>query len=408
MKAMTTLLATALLLILAACGGGGGLTVANGGIGGTGISTGPITAFGSIFVNGVKYDVDSASFTRNGVAASGQNEYFLGEYITVEGNVNADGVTGKASAVHFSRGLQGTVTAVSADSVDGKSLWVLGQVVKTNALTVFEGFKLLADLKLGNVVEVSGIRDANGELVATSIRLLQVSYVPGETLEVKGTIGSVDTTNQTFTLSNLIVDYSPAVLQGFPSGIPQAGQYVEAESQQALQGSRMIASEVERKDAGITFKEGTEVEVEGVITHFVSRSDFSVNGVAVTTNASTRFEGGTASNLALNALVEIEGNANAAGVIVAEKVEIKQSDSSDIDELEGNITAIDPTAQTFRLGIYTVSVNTSTLWEDESDADIPQMNFSHLNIGDYLEIKGKTIGTNKLLALRIKREDPDD
>ncbi|HRJ51594.1 MAG TPA: DUF5666 domain-containing protein [Candidatus Thiothrix moscowensis] len=408
MKAMTTLLATALLLILAACGGGGGLTVANGGIGGTGISTGPITAFGSIFVNGVKYDVDSASFTRNGVAASGQNEYFLGEYITVEGNVNADGVTGKASAVHFSRGLQGTVTAVSADSVDGKSLWVLGQVVKTNALTVFERFKLLADLKLGNVVEVSGIRDANGELVATSIRLLQVRYVPGETLEVKGTIGSVDTTNQTFTLSNLIVDYSPAVLQGFPSGIPQAGQYVEAESQQALQGSRMIASEVERKDAGITFKEGTEVEVEGVITRFVSRSDFSVNGVAVTTNASTRFEGGTASNLALNALVEIEGNANAAGVIVAEKVEIKQSDSSDIDELEGNITAIDPTAQTFRLGIYTVSVNTSTLWEDESDADIPQMNFSHLNIGDYLEIKGKTIGTNKLLALRIKREDPDD
>lgn len=128
----------------------------------------------------------------------------------------------------------------------------------------------------------------------------------------------------------------------------------------------------------------------------------------MTTNASTRFEGGTASNLALNALVEIEGNANAAGVIVAEKVEIKQSDSSDIDELEGNITAIDPTAQTFRLGIYTVSVNTSTLWEDESDADIPQMNFSHLNIGDYLEIKGKTIGTNKLLALRIKREDPDD
>lgn len=405
MKAMTTLLATALLLILAACGGGGGLTVANGGIGGTGISSGPITAFGSIFVNGVKYDVDSASFTRNGVAASGQNEYFLGEYITVEGNVNADGVTGKASAVHFSRGLLGTVTAVS---VDGKTLRVLGQGVQTNALTVFQGFSLLTDLALGNVVEVSGTRNASGELVASNIRLLQASYVPGETLEVKGTIGSVDTTNQTFTLSNLIVDYSPAVLQGFPSGIPQAGQYVEAESQQALQGSRMIASEVKLKDTSTTYKEDTEVELEGVITRFAASTDFSVNGVVVTTNASTRFEGGTASNLALNALVEIEGRVSAAGVIVAEKVEIKQSDSSEIDELDGTITAIDQVAQTFRLGIYTVSVNTSTLWEDESDADIPQMNFSHLNISDYLEIKGKTIGTNKLLALRIKREDPDD
>ena len=34
--------------------GGSGSNFANGGIGGTGVSEGPITGFGSIFVNGIK------------------------------------------------------------------------------------------------------------------------------------------------------------------------------------------------------------------------------------------------------------------------------------------------------------------------------------------------------------------
>ncbi len=59
--------------------------LATGGIGGTGISSGPITAFGSVFVNGVEYDIDQATLTRNGQPASGQNEYRIGEYVTVKG-----------------------------------------------------------------------------------------------------------------------------------------------------------------------------------------------------------------------------------------------------------------------------------------------------------------------------------
>ena len=43
-------------MALASCGGGGG-QVAEGGIGGTGISTGTVTGFGSVYVNGVKYDI---------------------------------------------------------------------------------------------------------------------------------------------------------------------------------------------------------------------------------------------------------------------------------------------------------------------------------------------------------------
>ncbi|MCB1638813.1 MAG: hypothetical protein KDI15_08200, partial [Thiothrix sp.] len=52
-------------LLLAACGDGGG-NLAEGGITGSGISVGPITGFGSIWVGGVHFDVSNAEFVRNG------------------------------------------------------------------------------------------------------------------------------------------------------------------------------------------------------------------------------------------------------------------------------------------------------------------------------------------------------
>src|SRR6056297_1829152 len=46
---------------ISACGGGGsdgGLDVADGGIRGTGSSVGPVSGFGSVFVNGVEFSTD--------------------------------------------------------------------------------------------------------------------------------------------------------------------------------------------------------------------------------------------------------------------------------------------------------------------------------------------------------------
>lgn len=407
---LRNLFATGLLSALLSACGGAALLLAEGGISGTGISAGSITAFGSIFVNGVEYEVDQATFTRNGVQVGGQNEYAIGEYVTITGRVNPDGVTGTATSVDFNNALLGAVTTVSADGI---RLEVLGQQVSTNALTVFSGFTLLTDLKAGNIVEVSGVRDTRGVLLATNIRLLSSSYVLGTTLELKGTIGTVNVVSQSLTIGSLTVDYSTAALQGFSSGLPEAGQYVEVKSQQALQGSTLIASEIELKNTTLNLSEGTEVELEGVITRFTSARDFSVNGMAVITDSSTKFEGGSGSDLSLNALVEVEGTVNAFGIIVAEEVSIKESSTVSISELEGNITAINTDAQTFTLltsanVTYTVTVDASTIWEDESAANLPQMNFSNLNVGDFLEVDARVSSNAQLLALRIKREDGED
>ncbi|OQX03283.1 MAG: hypothetical protein BWK73_40000 [Thiothrix lacustris] len=294
-----------LVVLLAACVGSGSSQLANGGIGGTGITAGPITGFGSIFVNGIEYDIDSAKLTRNGHPATGQNEYRIGEYVTVKGTVNADGKTGTASEVVFTNELEGTVTAATRDGIH---IDIMGQVIRVNALTVFHGFSQLAELGVDNVVEVSGVRDGQDVLLAASITLKALRYEPGAVTEVKGFVRQLDTLNKTFQIGNLIVDYAQALQKDFGTTALANGEYVEAKTRQVLQGNRLVAYEIELENEYAHFETGAEVELEGVVTRFVSIADFSVNRQAVVTTADTEFEDGAASALRLNALVEVRGN----------------------------------------------------------------------------------------------------
>lgn len=309
-----------LVVLLAACVGSGSSQLANGGIGGTGIAAGPITGFGSIFVNGIEYDIDSAKLTRNGHPATGQNEYRIGEYVTVKGTVNADGKTGTASEVVFTNELEGTVTAVTRDGIH---IDIMGQVIRVNALTVFHGFSQLAELGVDNVVEVSGVRDGQDVLLAASITLKALRYEPGAVTEVKGFVRQLDTLNKTFQIGNLTVDYTQALQKDFGTTALANGEYVEAKTRQVLQGNRLVAYEIELENEYDHFETGAEVELEGVVTRFVSIADFSVNRQAVVTTADTEFEDGAASALRLNALVEVDGEINAQGVLVAEEVSVK-------------------------------------------------------------------------------------
>jgi hypothetical protein len=59
------ILATAWLLL--SCGGGGPAIVGIGSGGSGGITSGPITGFGSVIVNGVKFDDTAARVTIDGV-----------------------------------------------------------------------------------------------------------------------------------------------------------------------------------------------------------------------------------------------------------------------------------------------------------------------------------------------------
>ncbi|MEZ5478399.1 MAG: DUF5666 domain-containing protein [Thiolinea sp.] len=266
-------------LLLSACGSSG-TYLAEGGIGGTGISTGPITGFGSIWVNGVRYNVATAAFYRDGQPVSGQDAYRIGEIVTIRGDLNADGVSGNAAQVHFDNALQGTLDQAVAPG--GTELHILQQRVKTSNLTLLHGFQALENLQPGNLLQVSGNPDAAGILQANSITLLQSRFDPTQAaLEVRGTVSQLDSQRRYFKLGALQVDYAQAILNIATADL-RNGMNVKVYSHQ-LPGNNavLIAERIESDRSTPQYAVGQEVELEGLITRFQDRQHFSLNGQPV-------------------------------------------------------------------------------------------------------------------------------
>jgi len=111
----------------------------------------------------------------------------------------------------------------------------------------------------GNVVEVSGFRNAAGEINVTGILLKENAFIEGTTeFELNGKIQSVDTTNLTFELGGLTVDYSQAVLENITNNIPSLNLNVEVKSTKVLNGNTFFASVVEGKNTAFEIEENTE------------------------------------------------------------------------------------------------------------------------------------------------------
>lgn len=325
LKIITVALLSALL---SSCGGGTDIASNSDGITGTGITAGRVTAFGSIYVNGIKFDVDSATFSRDGVASSGQSEYSLGEYVVIKGSVN--GTVGIADEVIFEDLLDGAVTEASRDNLTIK---ILGQSVEIDSNTTLlddrdgssaDTFPKLTDLKAGNIVEVSGVRDANGLIKATSIKLKEDSFVVGESEnEIKGTVSSLNTSDKTFMMGAILVKYDGASFDGFNEQDLENGLFVEVKSINEIVGNTLVARKVELKDEHLVVGSGADLEIEGVVTRFNTILDFDVNGVKVTTNTETEYKEGIASDIGLNIDVEVKGKVNSDGVLVAKEIELE-------------------------------------------------------------------------------------
>lgn len=385
-----------------ACGGGGNQMT---GIDGGGspapvatniVSQGTITGFGSVIVNGVRYDTGSATINLDG-SPGVETDLAVGQIVVVKGTISDDGTTGTATSVDFDDAVEGPIESID---LANDSMTVLGQLVLVNGDTVYEDDinpDSLEGLNVGDIVEVSGNIDANGDIVATYIELED----PGSDFEVTGFAMNVDSGAFTFEINSLVVDYSAASLDDFPNGGPENGQLVEAKGNMLGGAGELIATEVEFEGNDFDVDDGDEVEIEGFITRFNSATDFDVSGIAVTTNASTEFENGSSANLALNVKVEVDGEINAAGILVADEVDFEE---------EGiiRIAALVQDVQSDRLTLLgiEVTVNVQTEFDDESAMDVQNFSFSDVNVGDYVEVRGfDSAGT--IVATRLERDDDE-
>ena len=148
------------------------------------------------------------------------------------------------------------------------------------------------------------------------------------------------------------------------------GDFVEVEGTMLGPNDELIATSVELENPMFNGDDGDLAEIEGFITRFVSDADFDVAGLPVTTNAQTVFEDGTAADLALNVRVEVEGELDASGVLVAEEVEFKTAEDQAEIEISATINSIDAANNTLDVLGITVVVTPATRLEDGSDADV--------------------------------------
>ncbi|TLY59218.1 MAG: hypothetical protein E6K52_11885, partial [Gammaproteobacteria bacterium] len=384
MKRTLTAICAVATLLLHSCGSS---NTQLGGIqgSGTGVAYGPITGFGSIFVNGVEFTTSSAQITIDDRAGS-ESSLQVGDVVTVTGTVNADGKTGTASQVTFNGDVTGPVAQI--DSAGG-SFIVLGQTVRVTGSTMFDENMhpaSIAGLQLGTVVEVSGFADAAAEILASRIQLAS----SGTSLEAKGSVQSLDTAVQTFQLNTLVVDYSNVM----PSGTLTNGVSVKVTGGGFTTSGALLATSVQVL-RGFVAASNSQAQVEGLITSFTSNTDFVLDGQHVTTNANTIFtlNGVT---LGMNVRVEVEGSFDSSGTLLATSVEARPDSSSMVRGLVEST----PANNTLTVLGVTVAAGATTQLEDDSSMHLRHFKLSDLRSGDYVEARGSA-GQNASLAAKV-------
>ena len=391
-KKTLTMVGTAIVIVA-----GGSNDTALAGIDGGGspaASRGSITQFASVFVNGVRYNTDQAVFIVDGRLGH-ETDLKVGQVVTVFGTVNTDGTTGTANLVIYENAVRGTVSAVD---LARNELTVLGQtVLATNdtSFSVRPGADSLADLQHGDVIEVSGHADSNGAVVATHIS----GADNGAEFDVTGVLTHVDESAYRLNVGTLEIDFSGATVDGFASGMPEVGQRVEVIASHMNGAGELVATWIQ--DAPSTIEAGTanDVEIEGLINRYESPWSFEVDGVPVTINWGTRFEGGWWFSFRPNAKVEIEGRFDSGGRLVADLVDFETGSTRQIaglvESVSGDVAVVD--------GVV-IRVNAETEYEDNSDADEHRFGIDDLRTGDHVRVRGYGEGAD-LIATRLERDD---
>jgi hypothetical protein len=371
---------------------------------------GAITAFGSVFVNGVRYDTADADFTIDGQPGT-QANLAVGDVVLVAGSLTTGSTTlGTADEIVFDDAVEGPIGSI--DAADS-SFVVLGQTVRITGDTSFDDsipLQSLAGINVGDIVEVSGFRGSDGSIQATRIERRMLVPSPPE-FETTGIVSNLDSVAKRFNINALIVDYSAAMLQNFPGGAVANGNLVEVKGATLGAGGELMATRVELVGDRVPAEPGDRLEIEGFITRFVDATNFDVAGVRVTTTSATVFEGGVAADLGLDVKVEAEGSFSAGGALasralVADKIDIRRSEAVRITALVDLVSV--PLSSFVTLGI-TVKIDSLTRMEDKSAADIERFTIRDLVAGDYIEVRGMEFpaASGEVLAARVEREDPE-
>lgn len=331
-RVLATLLAGAGVVVLPACGGGGG-SIAGVDTGGTGsFTSGRISGFGSVIVQGIRFEDNAARIADDDDEAKvfRPEDLRLGMVVRIQAGAVTPGSGGvlpsaTATAISIESQVKGRVEAKTAPD----TLVVFGQTVRVDAATVFEDTSFAA-IVVGDILEVSGFADVNGDITATRIEREGAA----NEFKVRGVITGLDSVAKTFRIGAATFNYAAATR--LPATLAD-GQFVRVRTQTVQNAAGQWP--VTRIDVREAVEDRNEAEVEGILVP--SGGGFTVNGIVIDTS---RLPAGTV--LPVGEFVEVEG-ALVNGVLVASKIELEdENEDRDVD-VRGSVSGLNTGAQTF-------------------------------------------------------------
>ena len=277
-----------LVFLFLSCGIGGS-DFAGGGTGGTGISTGAISGFGSVVVNDVHFRTDAKTKKLlNGVADSSgrmdNNIFGVGMVVTVRHGTGDN----NAQVIEYRDNLRGPIAVIASGS--DNIIEILGLSV------VVDDAEIFASLRQDDIVEVSGFADNAGRIRAAFIFSVPPPLPPPvQEFEVKGFVSGSSSTG--FRLGPLPDGSGTTVMVSYPPGGPANGTYVQVvTTNQVPVGGAITAIRIETLAARTDFPENAAADLEGLVTTpwtgSVNDLSFAVEGKRVQWNETTEFMGG--------------------------------------------------------------------------------------------------------------------
>jgi hypothetical protein len=289
-------------LWLVGCGGGGGGSPTAGPAGASqtpGVAVGRIDAFGSVFVNGVEFETNKASFDVRGSNAADDGALSVGMVVRVKGSHDDKG-HGTATEIRYDSEIEGVVAGVAVDTADAtiKHFKIFGQDVLANATTVFKaeggGAYAFADLANGDHVEVSG--DFDGMTLIASF--IEKKAATDTTFEVKGTVSGLSGTKFVLTLTGgSTLNVTLAAGAALPAGLAD-GSLVELHGTvpDATKPTEFLASRVDIEDNDDFDGKGRDehedhADLGGVLT--LDGTTWSIRGTTLKFSSSTQYRPAT-------------------------------------------------------------------------------------------------------------------
>lgn len=343
--------------------------IAGGGVdsGGTGsptnsYSSGRLSGFGSIVLNGVHFDETRALVLDDEGGLHRRDSLKLGMTLAVRaGAIDTDVSSGMRRAVAerivFASAIRGPVQAVSAGT---SSLTVFGQKVAVNEATVFDArVGGMAGVRPGQVLEIHALLDeSNGRYLATRIdRPDKVS-----TFKLRGVVSRLDNVARSLVIGGVRVGMEGVDAAGLPR--LAEGSIVTVLLRPNV-GKGGVWQMVSASAAPTPDRDTVRVDVDAMVSDYEGLASFRLAGTPVNAAAAgVSFVDGTNGQLANGVRVFVSGRMF-NGVLVADSVTYRKGGTNrqgeeDVVSLHGEIESVNLADHSFVLRGNTVAFDAKT------------------------------------------------